>query len=444
MIAKTMLWYPVQRHRLPSRYSRTSRSLGRGLFFTRSSALITMPGVQKPHCSAWLLRKASCIGCSVSPSATPSIVKILRPSACTAKSVQDLTASPSTWTTQAPHWLVSQPTCVPVRPSCSRSSCTKRVRPSTVADAGLPFTVRLTVFCMETSLLSRARTPNQPAGATPRPGACCAAAPGSRRHDSSRRSGARAAFGRHRRDELAEELVGHLARGGVDQPRADLRQLAADLTLGAVAQHRLAALLLEFDGGAALGKAGDSAGALAGNRVARRRIEVGERDLARKARLHRPDLGDDLGGELGVRDFFDGLAPRNALLQRLGIVEPLPDALARGGDAALASHFHAGRPRQQGQAQVWFAVTAIATAGGEAVESARHHPGDEDEPASAICRTGSVVSPFLFSSLRGLIYDRRDDRPLSEAICRACRRAVRAVRRDRPLRRKPQGLGIAG
>ena len=29
---------------------------------------------------------------------------------------------PSTCTTQAPHWLVSQPTCVPVRPSFSRSS----------------------------------------------------------------------------------------------------------------------------------------------------------------------------------------------------------------------------------------------------------------------------------------------------------------------------------
>ena len=30
----------------------------------------------------------------------------------------------------------------------SRRSCTNRVRPSTVADAGLPFTVRLTVVCI--------------------------------------------------------------------------------------------------------------------------------------------------------------------------------------------------------------------------------------------------------------------------------------------------------
>ena len=67
------------------------------------------------------------------------------PSACTASSVQLFTETPSTWTTQAPHWLVSQPTCVPVRPSCSRSNWTSKVRGSTCAVAGLPFTVKVTV-----------------------------------------------------------------------------------------------------------------------------------------------------------------------------------------------------------------------------------------------------------------------------------------------------------
>src|ERR1051325_11057764 len=76
------------------------------------------------------------------------MVRTLAPSACTASSVQDLIASPLTCTTQAPHWLVSQPTWVPVRPSCSRSSCTSSVRPSTVAEAGLPLTVRFTVVCI--------------------------------------------------------------------------------------------------------------------------------------------------------------------------------------------------------------------------------------------------------------------------------------------------------
>jgi hypothetical protein len=43
------------------------------------------------------------------------------PSAITARTVQDLTASPSISRVQAPHCDVSQPTCVPVKPRSSRS-----------------------------------------------------------------------------------------------------------------------------------------------------------------------------------------------------------------------------------------------------------------------------------------------------------------------------------
>ena len=50
----------------------------------------------------------------------PSIVVTLAPSAWTASIVQLFTAWPSTWTVHAPHWLVSQPTWVPVRPRSSR------------------------------------------------------------------------------------------------------------------------------------------------------------------------------------------------------------------------------------------------------------------------------------------------------------------------------------
>ena len=53
----------------------------------------------------------------------------------TARTVQDLTASPSTSTVQAPHELVSQPTLVPVRPELARAAGTRaaaaaRPRPS--------------------------------------------------------------------------------------------------------------------------------------------------------------------------------------------------------------------------------------------------------------------------------------------------------------------------
>ena len=72
------------------------------------------------------------------------MVMMLLPSAWTASMVQAFTELPSMWITQAPHWLVSQPTWVPVRPSFSRNNSTRRVRPSTSTVALLPFTVSVT------------------------------------------------------------------------------------------------------------------------------------------------------------------------------------------------------------------------------------------------------------------------------------------------------------
>src|ERR1700712_5784322 len=75
----------------------------------------------------------------------PSMVVTLAPLAWPTSTVHDLTARPSICTTQAPHWLVSQPTWVPVKLRFSRSSWTSSVRSSTSADTALPFTVNLTV-----------------------------------------------------------------------------------------------------------------------------------------------------------------------------------------------------------------------------------------------------------------------------------------------------------
>ena len=63
------------------------------------------------------------------------------PSAWTAKIVHDLALRPSTSTVHAPHWLVSQPTWVPVRSRCSRRKCTSSSRGSTSAVRCLPLTV---------------------------------------------------------------------------------------------------------------------------------------------------------------------------------------------------------------------------------------------------------------------------------------------------------------
>ena len=81
----------------------------------------------------------------------PSMVVTSRPSAWTASTVHDLTASPSSHTVHAPQFEVSQPTCVPVRFSCSRRKWTSSVRGSTSAVRGPPFTVMVTALFIEPS-----------------------------------------------------------------------------------------------------------------------------------------------------------------------------------------------------------------------------------------------------------------------------------------------------
>src|SRR5690348_18127081 len=68
-----------------------------------------------------------------------------QPEAWAASTVHDITERPSMWTTQAPHWVVSQPTWVPVRRRFSRRKVTSRVRSSTSAETSRPLTVILTL-----------------------------------------------------------------------------------------------------------------------------------------------------------------------------------------------------------------------------------------------------------------------------------------------------------
>ena len=62
--------------------------------------------------------------------------------------------------------------------------------------------------------------------------------------------------------EPVEERVRHLLGGGVDQPGAELGDLAADLGVDLVAQQGGGAVVGQLHLGAALGEAGDAALAL--------------------------------------------------------------------------------------------------------------------------------------------------------------------------------------
>src|SRR5215475_6279475 len=79
------------------------------------------------------------------------MVVTFAPSTCQTKTVQALTALPSTCTTQAPHCDVSQPTWVPVSRRFSRRNCTRSVRGSTSPVTALPFTVNATAVMASSS-----------------------------------------------------------------------------------------------------------------------------------------------------------------------------------------------------------------------------------------------------------------------------------------------------
>ena len=82
-----------------------------------------MPGVQNPHCRPCLFQKASCSGCRSTPFDSPSMVVTDDPETCTVSAVHDFAMTPSSFTVQVPHWLVSHPTFVPVSPAFSRMKC---------------------------------------------------------------------------------------------------------------------------------------------------------------------------------------------------------------------------------------------------------------------------------------------------------------------------------
>src|ERR1700733_3845066 len=135
---------------------RISASDGDGFSCSKRCARKIMPGVQKPHCSPCIMRKPSCSADSEpSALATPSMVVMLEPWACTANTVQLFTDMPSRSTVQAPQWVVSQPIWVPVSERFSRMKCTSSVRGSTRPSTSAPFTFMVTwVFAIFDPLLT--------------------------------------------------------------------------------------------------------------------------------------------------------------------------------------------------------------------------------------------------------------------------------------------------
>ena len=104
----------------PARSGPGSRPAARG----RSSASPACRSRTAARGSSW---KPCWTGSSAPSTSSDSTVRISWPSHIAARIVHDLTGLPSISTTQAPQLEVSQPQCVPVRPSVSRMKWTSSV-----------------------------------------------------------------------------------------------------------------------------------------------------------------------------------------------------------------------------------------------------------------------------------------------------------------------------
>src|SRR6478735_2160869 len=135
---------------LPCRPFLISSSEGCGFSRRSAVALISIPGVQYPHCSAWCELNACCSFVSSSPSASPSTVSMLEPSAWTASIMQLFASVPSTITEHAPQLPVSHPMWLPVRSRSSRMKWISSFRASTSRSYVVPLTVTEIVCEVET------------------------------------------------------------------------------------------------------------------------------------------------------------------------------------------------------------------------------------------------------------------------------------------------------
>ena len=117
--------------------------------FVRSSAsaLISIPGVQMPHCAAPWATKARCSGDERAVGAArPSTVSTSRPAHWPTATMHAQTCSPSSSTVQAPQSPAWQPILVPVRPSSSRSASDRRRAGSPASSRGAPLTPTRTMW----------------------------------------------------------------------------------------------------------------------------------------------------------------------------------------------------------------------------------------------------------------------------------------------------------
>ncbi len=98
------------------------------------------------------------------------------------------------------------------------------------------------------------------------------------------------------------------------------------------------------DVGSALRHAQHAATAFAGQPVALRRPHIVQRQVAGEGRFDQAEIDGDLDFQAVLAGPFDPAAARNRCLERLGVVEGGPDAIARGRKDVVSAEIQNPRP----------------------------------------------------------------------------------------------------
>jgi len=139
-----------------------------------------------------------------------------------------------------------------------------------------------------------------------------------------------------------QRIVRELGGRRVDEPVADLGELAADLSLHRVGERGLSAIGgRQRNAGRAIGKSRRSTLPLELERVTRRRRDVGKVELAGKARRDGSHLRGDSGSVRVLARPLESLAAGDARFQHLRIDERFPHPLGGGGYDAGLGDLHA-------------------------------------------------------------------------------------------------------
>jgi hypothetical protein len=141
--------------------------------------------------------------------------------------------------------------------------------------------------------------------------------------------------------EFCEKIIRHFAGGAVDQPRANLGELAADRRIHVVFQNsRVGSVGLKLNQRAAFRESSRTPCALARDAIAVGRVQILQLNPAAELGAHRANLCPHTRFECILAVAFEFFAASDGFFQRFRIIQRVPNNGLWRWDARFALHIH--------------------------------------------------------------------------------------------------------